>query len=154
MPSYQFDWHQRITDVAGEYKSARTAVDRYRGDLAATPDMIGEDPEALKYLRKTHENLEGTYIVRLFATFEAALRSYDRAKHDDPNRTTKASTLIDVIGGKRGRGIQTDIRRSVHEVRQVRNYWAQESDEKPSPMTIDEARKRLQFYLRELEDEW
>ena len=27
-----------------------------------------------------------------------------------------------------------------HEVREVRNYWAHESDEDPGPMTIDEAR--------------
>ncbi len=154
MPSYRFEWHQRITNVAHEYRSARTAVDRYRSDLVATPDLMGGDPEALKYLRSAHDNREGTYLVRLFATFEAALRSYDRAKHNDPNCSSRASILIDTIGGRRGRGIQTIIRQKVHEVRQVRNYWAHESDDKPYPMTIDEARKRLQFYLRELEDEW
>jgi len=52
-------------------------------------------------------------------------------------------------GGKRGRGIQPGIRQRAHEVRRVRNYWAHESDEDPGPMTIDEARRRLQTYLGE-----
>ena len=44
--------------------------------------------------------------------------------------------------------------RTVIEVCELRNYWAHESDTKPGPIAIDEARTRLQFYLRELEDEW
>ncbi len=115
---------------------------------------MGQDPFTLKYLRRTHVNFEGTYIVRLFATFEAALRSYDRANHNDPTRSTRASILIDTIGARRGRGIQAGIRQGVHQVRQVRNYWAHEADEIPGPMSIEEARRRLQYYLRELEDEW
>ena len=137
-----------------EYRTVRTAIDRYHVEVAATPDLVANNPEALQYLRKTQENLEGTYLVRLFATFEAALRSYDRSKHNDPTRTIRASILIDTIGGRRGRGIQPSIRQSVPEVRELRNDWARESDPKPGRITIDEARKRLQFYLRELEDEW
>jgi hypothetical protein len=74
--------------------------------------------------------------------------------HNDPKRETAASVMVDQIGGKRGRGIQTSIRDRAHGVRQVRNYWAHESDEDPGPMTIDEARTRLQHYLSELPDEW
>ncbi len=62
--------------------------------------------------------------------------------------------MIDEIGGKRGRGIQPGIRKGAHEVRQVRNYWAHEEDAVPMPMTVDEARARLQMYLSELPDEW
>ncbi|MGA7502179.1 MAG: hypothetical protein WBX00_36260 [Isosphaeraceae bacterium] len=61
---------------------------------------------AREYLSQADKNLEGTYIVRLFAAFEAALRSFDRAKHNDPARETEAAIMIDQIGGKRGRGIQ------------------------------------------------
>jgi hypothetical protein len=106
MPYRRFDWHEHITEVRGESMSARAAVDRLKSAVDAAPDLLRDDREARIYLRKAHKNLEGTYIVRLFAAFEAALRSYDRAKHNDPNRTTDASTMIDEIGGKRGRGIQ------------------------------------------------
>jgi hypothetical protein len=154
MPYRRFDWHQHITEVWGEYKSARAAVDRLKAEVVAAPDLLKNDPVAREYLRDAHGNLEGTYIVRLFAAFESALRSYDRAKHNDPTRKTDASAMIDEIGGKRGRGIQLGIGQRAHEVRLVRNYWAHESDEDLEPMTIDKARARLQAYLHELPDEW
>ena len=62
--------------------------------------------------------------------------------------------MLDQIGGKRGRGIQPGIRRRAHDVRLVRNFWAHELARAPKPMTIDEARARLQAYLHELPDEW
>ncbi len=105
MPYRRFDWHQHITEVWGEYRCVRAAVDRLQAAVAATPDLLKKDPVAREYLHDAHKNLGGTYIVRLFAAFEAALRSYDRAKHNVPARGTDASVLIDEIGGKRGRGI-------------------------------------------------
>ena len=132
----------------------RLAMNRYRADVAATPDILPSVHGALKHLRKADENLEGTDIVRLFAAFEAALRSYDRFRREDSTRLVDASTLIDQVGGKAGRGIHATVRRRAHEVRRVRNYWAHESDENPGAMTIDQARARLQIYLSELPDEW
>jgi hypothetical protein len=154
MPYRRSSWHQHITEVWGEYKSVRAAVDRLKTAVAVTPDLLKEDPEARQYLRNAHQHLEGTYIVRLFAAFEAALRSFDQAKHNDPARRTDASIMIDEIGGKRGRGIQSGVRHRAHEVRRVRNYWAHESEEDPGPMTVDEARARLQAYPHDLPDEW
>ena len=63
---------------------------------------LSNDRVAREYLSQADKNLEGTYIVRLFAAFEAALRSFDRAKHNDPARETEAAIMIDQIGGKRG----------------------------------------------------
>jgi hypothetical protein len=122
--------------------------------MAAAPDLLKTNRVAREYLIRADHNLDGTYIVRLFAAFEAALRSYDRAKHQDPGRDTKAAAMIDNIGGKRGRGIQPGIRERAHDVRRIRNYWAHEEDAVPAPMTVDEARARLQAYLSELPDEW
>jgi hypothetical protein len=154
MPYRRFDWHQHITEVWGEYMSVRAAVDRLKDAVARAPDFLNKDPVAREYLRDAHENLEATYIIRLFAAFEAALRSYDRAKRRDLSRRTDASVMIDEIGGKRGRGIQMGIRQRAHDVRLVRNYWAHESNADPGPMTVDAARARLQAYLHELPDEW
>lgn len=155
MPYRRFDWHQHITEVWSEHRAARTAIDRLMIAVATTPDLLKNDPVAREYLRQARENLEGTYIVRLFAAFEAALRSYDRTRRGDPTRITDAATMIDEIGGKRGRGIQADIRERAHDARRARNYWAHESDQPPDPMlTIDEVRSRLQAYLSNLPDEW
>ncbi len=154
MPYRRSDWHERIAEVWAEYKSTRAAVDRLKAAVVVTPDLLNNDPVARDNIKRARANLEGTYVVRLFAAFEAALRTYDRARHSDPARTTRAGVMIDEIGGKRGRGIQPGIRQGAHKVRGVRNYWVHESDEVPAPMTIDEARARLQAYLRELPDEW
>jgi hypothetical protein len=154
MPYRRFDWHEHIAEVWGEFRSARAAVNRLRAAVAAAPDLLKNDRVAREYLSRADKNLDGTYIVRLFAAFEAALRSYDRAKHNDPARDTKAAVMIDEIGGKRGRGIQPGIRQRAHDVRQVRNYWAHEEDAVPMAMTVDGARARLQAYLSELPDEW
>jgi hypothetical protein len=154
MPNRRFDWHEHIKDVEGEYRAARAAVDRLKAGLLATPDLLKREDEARKYLRHADRNLEGTYLVRLFAAFEAALRSYDRARHNDPTRNEDASVLIDSIGGRRGQGISDAVRAGAHAVRRVRNYWAHENDALLVLMTITDARARLQKYLSWLPEVW
>ena len=117
MPSRRFEWHEHIMAVVFEYRVARIAVDRLINDAAATPDIFAKGSDNLRFLRKLDGNPEGTFIVRLFAAFEAALRPYDRARHHDLHRLTDASVLIDQIGGRRGHGITMDIRQGAHEVR-------------------------------------
>ncbi len=153
MPNIRFEWHEHIKKVEGEYRAARIAVDRLKADLLITPDLPIED-EARNYLRQADRNLEGTFLVRLFAAFEAALRSYDRARHNDPTRDEHASVLIDTIGGRRGVGISTRVRERAHAVRRVRNYWAHENDALPEPLTIKDAKGRLQEFLSWLPEEW
>src|SRR5207248_4025509 len=66
MPNRRFDWHEHIRDVWGEYWSAREAVDRLKTAVIATPGLLEKKSPARQHLRAAHENLEGTYIVRLF----------------------------------------------------------------------------------------
>jgi hypothetical protein len=152
MPHRRFDWHEHIKDIEGEYRAARIAVDRLKSQVASDPGLLRKDDRAR--LRDADGNLEGTYLVRLFAAFEAALRSYDRASHKDPNRNVVVAVLIDSISGRRGQGISTAVRNGAHAVRQLRNYWAHENETMPDPMTLDQARARLQTYLSWLPEEW
>lgn len=154
MLNRRFDWHEHIKDIEREYQTARLAVDRLKQQVAVSPEMFSGSMELRPNLRATDNNLEGTYLVRLFAAFEAALRSFDRARHDDGTRTLDAAVLIDSTAGRRGQGISTAIRSRAHEVRLVRNYWAHESDELPSLLTLAQARSRLQEYLSWLPAEW
>lgn len=154
MPNRRFDWHEHIKDIEGEYRAARLAVDRFQFQVMESPDMLTARDATRAYLRQADENLEGTYLVRLFAAFEAALRSYDRVKHADANRNEPASILIDSIGGRRGQGISTTVRQGAQAVRLVRNYWAHENQTLPGSMTLAEARARLQRFLSWLPDEW
>lgn len=150
----RFEWHSHINEVSGEYAAARLALNRLRADVVRAPDLLINDRVARDHLRLAHENLEGTYIVRLFAAFEAALRSFDRSRHADPGRLTDSSVMIDAIGGRRGRGIRAELREGAHKVRKARNFWAHESDEDHGKLSLDEARARLQAFLSELPDGW
>jgi hypothetical protein len=154
MPYRRFEWHAHIKDVEGEYQAARMAIDRLKAEVVATPEVMKKNDGLRAYLRDADRNLEGTYLVRLFAAFEAALRSYDQARHNDPNRNEVASVLIDTIGGRRGQGILAAVRQDAHAVRLVRNYWAHESDTLPAPMTLADARARLQKFLSWLPEAW
>ena len=155
MPYRRCDFHQHLTEVWGEYKATRAAVDRLRVALQSTPDLRNQlEAAAREHLKDAHRNLEGTYIVRLFAAFEAALRSYDRSRHNAPDRRTDAAVMIAEIGGKRNRGIPQGDRDQANAVRRVRNYWAHESDNDPGPMTMDVARASLHKFLSHLPDEW
>jgi hypothetical protein len=154
MPNLRFDWHEHIKDVEREYRAARFAVDRLTAQIAVDPRLLLEDDTTRRDLRFASMNLEGTYLVRLFAAFEAALRSFDRARHNDPNRDVVAAVLIDAIAGRRGQGISASVREGAHAVRGVRNYWAHETEVVPVPMSMAEARARLQRYLSWLPDRW
>jgi hypothetical protein len=132
--------------------SQLTAVERLKSQIVSDPSLLEKDDRAR--LRDADRNLEGTYLVRLFAAFEAALRSYDRARHNDPTRDVVAAVLIDSISGRRGQGISTTVRNGAHAVRELRNYWAHENEVMPDPMTLAQARARLQTYLAWLPEEW
>jgi hypothetical protein len=154
MPHRRFDWHEHLIEVAGEYKAARLAVDRLTAAVAADPSVLGKDDRAPANLRAATQNLEGTYLVRLFAAFEAALRSYDRARHNDPRRKEDGASLIDSIGGRRGQGISSSVREDAQAVRQVRNRWAHEDDASEEDMGILVAAPRLHKFLSWLPLEW
>jgi hypothetical protein len=74
MPSLRFDWHERVRAVENEYKSVRIAVDRLKDAVALDPTVLKANPTPAN-LSVADRNLEGTYLVRLFAEFESALRS-------------------------------------------------------------------------------
>ena len=149
-----FDWHEHIKDVEGEYKTARFALDHLKARLISAPDLFAKNHEARSNLSNTDQNLEGTYLVRIFAAFEAALRSFDQAKNNDPTRREDASVLIDSIGGRRGQGISNSVRLGAHQVRRARNACAHESDVTSEFISIRDARARLQTYLSWLPEEW
>lgn len=154
MPNRLFDWHEHIRAVENEYRAVRVAMERLALDLVKAPHLLKQTDAAKSNFRIAKTNLEGTYLVRLFAAFEAALRSYDRARHKDPLRMTEAAVLIDSTAGKRGQGISQAVREGAHEVRRVRNYWAHEDNAVPNPLNIVEARARLQKFLSWLPEEW
>jgi hypothetical protein len=141
-------WIERIKAVEREYIAARKAVDDFlvsmnRGTAAPPPGTKVRDVHAMS------ENLEGTYLIRLFAAFESGLRSYWATI-----RKTKPAVrhLIDTIATVRG--VPDDLKDEVHEVREYRNRLVHESDDEAVPVAIDVARSRLCTYFARLPDKW
>ena len=100
-------------------------------------------------VRSMSENLEGTYVIRVFAAFEAGLRSYwaTQRKTEPPSKD-----LIDSIATRRF--VADEIRAAVHAVREYRNSLVHESDSTADPIELDKASSDLQEFFARLPFKW
>src|SRR5947209_3661283 len=108
----RLDWLDRIKGVWREFLAARKAVDDFIAGLTSGTSTLPLDTK----VRDAHtmsENLEGTYLIRLFAAFESGLRSYWATIKDT---IPPPKDLIESIAGRRG--IPDDVRDDAHEVRE------------------------------------
>lgn len=165
MPYLQRDWWRHINDVGLEYEASRVAVARLAEQVRANANVLADEPTARRGLSRALDHLEGTYLVRVFAAFESALRSYERWWHPDRVGVTRvdASQMIDEIGARnaedvprrRKRAIGNQIRTRVHEVRRSRNYWAHDdADAIDVPMPFGRAKTCLLEYIDKMPLEW
>jgi hypothetical protein len=143
MPHNRFEWIDRLKFVEREHRVVATAIARLRlailEGLVRTPD--GTTPRDLV---AASENLETTYLVRLWAEFETALLSYYRDLTGDPEAHIKATDLVNTLAGvRRGRAIADEVRAAVHEVREYRNSLVHERTDPAPPVGLVEARSRL-----------
>jgi hypothetical protein len=165
MPYQQSEWWRYINDVAKEYEASRVALTRLTAQARADANVLADEPKARNGLSRASDNLEGTYLVRLFAAFESALRSYERWWHPGRVGETRvdASQMIDEIGARnaddvprrRKRAIGTQIRDRVHQVRRSRNFWAHDdADAIAVPMSLERAKSCLLEYIAKMPLEW
>lgn len=144
----RYDWHARIAGVELEFVAARAAADALicgleRGDIARPRNPDAWDVPGMS------ANLEGTYLIRLFAAFEAGLRSYwGVVRGTEP----QARDLIEAVGAKRS--VPPADREAVHNVREYRNSLIHERSQEPEPLTMADARGRLQRYFARLPERW
>lgn len=103
------------------------------------------------------DQVESTYLIRMWAEFETALRSYRRRITGDADDRIRTMNLIDWTAGVRqGRAISEDVRFGVHKVREYRNFLVHERDGQAPPptVTIEEARRLLNSLLHCLPSQW
>ncbi|GAC1335116.1 MAG: hypothetical protein NVSMB14_02410 [Isosphaeraceae bacterium] len=67
-------WHERIKAVEREFLAARFAVERLSAAVVRDPRVLGSGPTP-RDLESAVRNLDGTYLIRLFAEFEIGIRS-------------------------------------------------------------------------------
>jgi hypothetical protein len=138
------EWLERIRAVEREFLVARKAVDDFLSAIRSGGTNRLPANTKLRDVEAMSDNLEGTYLIRLFAAFESGLRSYWRAVR---KRKTKPGTeqLIDSVASSRN--IPDDVTDTVHQVRRYRNSLVHEENAEAAPITLSVARGSLCTYF-------
>ena len=142
------EWQSRIKAVEREYMAMRQAADRFRHAATTDPTILRENLRHGEIVVASN-NLEGTYIVRLFAEFETGARQYWTANWPTNPRTTE---LLDGLAARREIP-ETQVANG-HRVREYRNSLVHEREDKPPPLTIAQARHCLCHFFSFLPQKW
>jgi hypothetical protein len=141
-----------MDSVRQEYAAMRFAA-TYSHDAAfRNPTVLPYDADfEIRDSKAAADSLEATYVVRLFAEFEAGLRSYwSTVRPTSP----PVSALIDAVAARAISRIVADASSDVHEVRVYRNAIVHEGDDAPKAVPLDESHRRLKLYLLRLPWDW
>jgi hypothetical protein len=151
MPVDRDDWAQRIKAVERQYKTARLAIEQLRARSQTDASTVLKFPDA-RHVMETLQDLEPTYVIRIFAVFENGLRSYRQSVK--PGKNPDMKPLMDATGSNRK--IPHEILKEAHEVREYRNQIIHQK--KPGEAVIyvamDEVRARLSIYFDRLPFRW
>ena len=146
----------RVKGAARECYVVAAAVNHYKQAVQASDARL-PDETSPRDLVTAADQVESTYLIRMWAEFETALRSYRRHITGDPDDRISTTSLIDWTAGvRRGRAISEDVRDDVHKVREYRNDLVHERDDQDSldKVAIDLARTRLNTFLHRLPINW
>jgi len=149
MPHRRFDWHERIKAVEREYWAARRAIDRLSADVARDTGVLGEGPSP-RDLRSADDNLEGTYLIRMFAEFETGVRSFWRTIRSRAG--APAEILLDRVGVTCG--IPADVIHVAQRAREYRNKLVHDREVEVEVLTVSEARRCFATYVARLPIAW
>ena len=140
------------------FEVIRTCVNRCHAGKAATGFYyaaclrefpVKEKTYRLSDIKECNEDLEPTYLIRIYSEFEFTLRDFWKrglGKRTQP----MAEVLMNRIASHQH--MRTDILGNAHAVRNFRNSLVHGGF--ASPVTIDEAKKYLCQFLNDLPRQW
>jgi hypothetical protein len=142
---------ERLRAVEREYLTALLAVEFLREGIRTQTEILEERGLRPRDADTFSDNLEPTYLIRLFAEFEAALRDVwangFRRSSEPPMRV-----LIDSVAARRG--IPEADRDDVHGVRTYRNNLVHEGGEDTVPVSFKESLSALGRFLSWFPLDW
>ncbi|MBM4032426.1 MAG: hypothetical protein FJ291_11645 [Planctomycetes bacterium] len=111
----------RLQAAEREHRVAALSVEDLRAKAGKDPTRLQKESLTLADVGACHDNLEATYLVRLFAEFETPLRLYwrDVRRRRKTWQTIGAEDLIERVGTYLR--VSDELRFRVQEVRQLRN---------------------------------
>ena len=143
------EWQVRIKAVEREFLTTRLAIAPLTDDSRRDPSVLEGDMKP-KDVVAAAQNVESTYLVRLFAEFESGLRQYWQTLSDT---VPKTKDLLDGLGA-RCRASE-EVRERAQLVREYRNSLVHErSGERFEAVGLDTARANCCAFFSHLPREW
>lgn len=142
---------ERILAVERECKAAKTAVELLGREMQHNPALGQPAGWGTRDARQIEENLEPTFIIRLYAEFEAGLReAWEHHFKKDTHPPMK--DLLFSIAKQRSAADCLDDARAVQD---YRNNLVHEGDpRKMRPISFEKARRSLALFLGRLPLNW
>ena len=145
---FNHEWQSRIKAVEREYVAMRQAAARFLRHALDDPTILQENLRHGEIVVASR-NLEGTYVMRLFAEFETAARQFWETTWDTDPKT------VDLLNGLAARcRIPETQRDNGHLVRDYRNSLVHERGEITELMPIAVVRGYLCHFLSFLPWHW
>jgi len=143
-----------IGETLAEYKVARAALIRFQQGVQNAQHGF-QPPKGThpRHLDRALEELEGTYLIRMWAVFEAAWVSFWRHRTGNAGMI-KAGNLIQWAKGvQEGHRAAEDVTDDVDRMRLYRNFLVH--GDHPAPrVSIEDAKTHLNRHLVKLPDQW
>lgn len=141
-----FRWQARIKAIERQYLAVRAAVEYMMIDVSSDPSLLVGDLRP-RDLDTASKSLEDTYLVRMFAEFEVALRTaWHSTRASLP--PTRMRDLIDGLAASCRIG--TLQVQQAHQVRDYRNALVHERLQTINPVPLSSARSHLCHFLSRL----
>lgn len=140
---------ERMRDVEREYLAALAAIELLAEKLREDPAWGAEHDWRAGDAVRLQDNLEDTYLIRVFAEFESGLRSIWRARRRTHPRTRD---MIDSLATQRvsAAGLQ-----GTHNVREYRNWLVHEDiDDAPEHVDLRQATRNLCIFFSGMPENW
>jgi hypothetical protein len=147
----RLDRIERIKAVEREYQVAVVARNSLMTALQKDPSTLtNEGLEHADFLA-LRNNLDSTYLIRIFAEFEAGLRQYWK-QHRERSTVPKVASLIRSISARRD--VHHRDMTNVDRVRRYRNKLIHDEDSEAHAAEVGEARKFLCVFFGKLPEDW
>ena len=108
----------RMRALGRMFHAAKASTSFFYDACLRDPTLAGDDEFGVRDIRDCREDMENTYLTRMFSEFEITLRDYwanaCRRKTYPPARD-----LIDAIASRRA--VIWDVLAKVHQIREYRN---------------------------------
>ena len=143
---------ERIKAVESEERVAALAVGRFMEAVRHDPLALSNHSLRERDVRDCLQHLEGTYVIRLFAEFEIALRCiWQHVRRRATLQRMPISQLMDAVAARCY--VPADAARAAHDVRDYRNDLVHEGPPR-KVLTIAESRANLCNFLSHAPHDW